>query len=99
MPLTTERTTFTLDVFGRYTCNTLSEALDSTKTSNDSDARPFDIIIIGGGTFGLAFASHLFNQDQRHQHRILVLEAGVFTFPEHFQDLPMLNTGEVWGVP
>jgi len=88
MPLTTESTTFTRDVFGRYTCNTLQEALDSTA----GGGKPFDVIIIGGGSFGGVFAHHLFNVDSRlRQHRILVLEGGPFLVPEHIQNLPTIG--------
>ncbi len=97
--VTTPSTPFTLDVTGRYVCNTLGEALASTDRTADADARPFDIIVIGGGTFGSAFACHLFNRDRTHAHRILVLEAGPMALPEHVQNLPMLSTNETWGVP
>jgi choline dehydrogenase-like flavoprotein len=50
----------------------------------------FDIIILGGGSFGAVCAQHLFNQDATHSHRILVLEGGPFTIPEHVQNLPLL---------
>ena len=99
MPLATERTTFTLDVAGRYTANTWQEAIDSTDTAKNSDARPFDFIVIGGGTFGCVLANHLFNLDATRSHRILVLEAGPFVLTEHVQNTPMLNTGETWAVP
>jgi len=98
-----QRTDFTIDVLGRFTCNGLDEALRSTDKSLDPDARPFDIIIIGGGSFGSVLASHIFSIDQTHAHRILVLEAGPFLFPEHVQNLPpafdSLNGTGVWGVP
>ena len=95
-----QRTDFTLDVLGRYVCNGLDEALRSTDASRDPDAHPFDFIIIGGGSFGSVLASHIFSIDQTHTHRILVLEAGPFLYPEHVQNLPpSLDTGEVWGVP
>ena len=55
-PANSEVTTFTRDVLGRYICNGLDEALKSTDKSIRSDARDFDIIIIGGGTFGPAVA-------------------------------------------
>ena len=42
MAITTEDTSFTHDILGRYVCNTFSEAKSSGT---------FDIIIIGGGTF------------------------------------------------
>ena len=84
MPLGTENTTFTRDVFGRYICNTLQEALDSTT----GVGKPFDVIVIGGGSFGGVFAHRLFNLDSRlRQHRILVLEGGPFLVPEHVQNL------------
>jgi hypothetical protein len=95
----TPTTEFTLDVMGRYVCNGLDEALRSTDKTVHPDARPFDKIIIGGGTFGAVLANHLFNRDKTHAHRILVLEAGPIVLPEHAQNLPMLNTGEIWGVP
>ena len=62
MPLTTEYTTFTRDVLGRYVCNTFDEALVTIDANaraaaglpSRDDLRPFDFIIIGGGTFGAA---------------------------------------------
>src|SRR5437660_1587174 len=97
-PTTSERTSFSLDVLGRYVCNGLDEALHSAdKTarrpdgSPQNDARPFDVIVVGGGTFGSAFASHLFHADVAHRHRVLVLEGGPFVLTEHVQDLPMLG--------
>jgi hypothetical protein len=65
MPITTEDTTFTRDVLGRYICNTFNEALvtidpaarAAAGLSARGDLRPFDFIIIGGGTFGTALAN------------------------------------------
>jgi len=93
-----QRTTLSVDVLGRYVCNSLQEALDTTDTNGRSDARPFDIIVIGGGTFGAAIAEHLWfvnsqRSDPDHGHRILVLEGGPFSIPEHVQNLPMLGLG------
>ena len=52
-----QRTTLSVDVLGRYVCNSLQEALDTTDTNGRSDARPFDIIVIGGGTFGASVST------------------------------------------
>jgi choline dehydrogenase-like flavoprotein len=90
MPQTTD---FSRDVLGRYICNGLDEALASANQSLRADARPFDVIVVGGGSFGSAFAQHVFARDQRHSHRVLVLEAGPFMLPEHVQNLPMLGLG------
>jgi choline dehydrogenase-like flavoprotein len=98
MALLTERTTFTLDVLGRYTANTWQEVIDSQDQALDSHARPFDVFILGGGTFGTALASRLFTNDHTHARRILLIEAGPLALPEHVQNLPSLNTDEVWGV-
>lgn len=91
-------TDFSRDVLGRYVCNGLDEALHSADTkatrpdgSPQNDARPFDIIIVGGGSFGAALAQHLFYIDKTHSHRILVLEGGQFVLPEHVQNVPMLG--------
>src|SRR6266851_4748458 len=97
-PTSAERTAFSLDVLGRYVCNGLDEALHSADRtarrpdgSPQNDARPFDIIVLGGGTFGAAVASHIFNADKAHRHRVLVLEGGPFLLTEHIQDLPMIG--------
>src|SRR6266498_2958117 len=76
MALLTERTTFTLDVLGRYTANTWQEVIDSQNQALDPHARPFDVFIIGGGTFGPALASRLFSTDHTRARRILLIEAG-----------------------
>jgi Dehydrogenases (flavoproteins) len=69
-----------------YLCNNLTE-VDAWKSAG---GRPFDFIIVGGGTFGSAIAEHLwFRQKQAGGGlRTLVVEAGLFTVPEHVQ-----NTG------
>lgn len=87
----TQNTQFSRDVMGRYVCNGLDEAMNSTDTALRPDARPFDVVIIGGGSFGAALAQHLFNQDKLHAHRVLVLEAGPFVLPEHVQNMPMIG--------
>jgi choline dehydrogenase-like flavoprotein len=88
---TPQVTDFTRDVVGRYVCNGLDEALQSMDTSRRPDARPFDFIIIGGGTFGSVLAQQMFSHDKKHGRRILVLESGSFVLPEHVQNLPMLG--------
>jgi len=91
----TPTTQFTRDILGNFVCNTFSEALNSG---------PFDVIIVGGGTFGLSLAQDLFFRSRRvgagtisqdglrpSNYRILVLEAGPFALNEHTQDIPNLQ--------
>lgn len=101
MPLTTESTSFSADVLGRYTCNTFEEALVTHDPAaraaaglpDRSDLRPFDFVVIGGGTFGAAIAEHLWFRSAKRSERILVLEGGPFLLPEHIQNLPVLGLG------
>lgn len=108
-----QNTDFSRDILGRYTCNGLDEALRSTDSSVRPDARPFDVIIVGGGSFAGVLAQHLLFQDKLRRHRILILDAGRMALPEHVQNLPFLGLGapgpitvdpgvaraEVWGLP
>src|SRR5436305_1858475 len=115
-----QTTDFTRDVLGRFICNGMDEALRSTDRNArrgdgtaQSDARPFDVIVIGGGSFRVAMAQHLFAADKTHSHRILVLDAGSLVLTEHVQNLPVLGLGvpgptesdpfvlreQVWGLP
>jgi choline dehydrogenase-like flavoprotein len=110
---TPQRTDFAVDVLGRYVCNGLDEALRSQDSTVRPDARPFDVVILGGGSFGITLAQHLFNTDTLRTHRILVLEGGPVVLPEHVQNLPMIGLNvptattvdpgvprnEVWGLP
>src|SRR5262249_3971489 len=89
MAVPTPQTIFTCDILGNYVCNTFAEAKNSGT---------FDVGIIGGGTFGLALAEDLFERSRPlgaaikpQNYRILVLEGGPYTLPEHVQDLPSMN--------
>src|SRR5260370_8064697 len=80
-------TEFAIDVLGRYVCNTFDEALANSDpafraTAKDlngnslpprGDMRPFDFIIIGGGTFGAAIAEHLWFRTTTRSHPLPVL--------------------------
>jgi len=89
-PLSAESTTFTLDNMGRFVCNTLQEAKDSAVQIVGGKSRDFDVIVVGGGTFGSVIAEHLFIADTPRSRRILVLEAGPYVLPEHVQNLPFV---------
>jgi choline dehydrogenase-like flavoprotein len=97
--ITSESTTFTLDNMGRFLCNSLQEAVDSAAQTVAGRKRDFDVIVIGGGTFGSVVAEHLFIADATHSRRILVLEAGPFVLPEHFQNMPFLGGAPDMRVP
>jgi len=103
-PAGPEFTTFSLDNAGRYLCNTAQEALTSAGRdvgigAPPSDARPFDIIVVGGGTFGSIVAQHLFDNDTTRSRRILVLERGPYVLPEHFQNVPFIGALPDWKRP
>src|SRR3954447_612405 len=104
---TAQVTDFSLDILGRYMCNGFDEAMHSADknaqrpdSSPQNDARPFNAIIIGGGSFGGVLAQHLLYADETNSYRILVLEAGRHSLPEHFQNLPLQRQPtEMWGLP
>src|SRR4051794_6784694 len=97
--LPSESTTFSLDNQGRFLCNTLQEARDSAGQTVGGRARDFDVIVIGGGTFGSVMAEHLFVSDTTRSRRILVLEAGPFVLPEHTQNMPFMGAAPDLRVP
>src|SRR6266566_2561983 len=105
--LLTPDTDFSRDVLGRYVCNTFDDVLvtidanarSAARLPSRGDLRPFDFIIVGGGTFGGALAEHLWFRSTGRSERILVVEGGPFLLAEHQQNLPSLGLGrEVWGV-
>jgi choline dehydrogenase-like flavoprotein len=103
-PAAPEFTTFSLDNAGRYMCNTAHEALTSAGRdvgigTPPADARPFDVIVLGGGTFGSIIAQHIFDNDTTRSRRILVLERGPYVLPEHFQNAPFMGGLPDWKRP
>src|SRR5712692_7838288 len=74
-------TDFTLDVLGRYICNTWDEAVNNGGVA-------FDAVVIGAGMFGAYCAEKIY----RHANlRVLVLEAGPFLLSEHVQNLARIG--------
>lgn len=81
-PPDVQRTTFSVDVLGRFVCNTLDEALA------DPD---FDVVVIGAGMYGGYCAAEVFwqgDEEAVRPLRVLVLEAGPFLLAEHGQNIP-----------
>ena len=73
-----QRTTLSLDLMGRFVCNTWDEAVNN-------GGAPFDVVIIGSGMFGGYCADHIFRNSGL---RVLVLDAGPFLVSTHLQNLP-----------
>jgi choline dehydrogenase-like flavoprotein len=96
MPKTTESTSFTRDVQGRYLCNDITEV----NSWMAGGGRPFDVIVVGGGTFGAAIAEHIwFRQKERGSElRTLVIEAGPYVLGEHVQNAGIQGFGDAAGV-
>ncbi|WP_028748041.1 family 16 glycoside hydrolase [Rhizobium mesoamericanum] len=92
MAKSSEFTSFTKDVQGRYLCNDFSEV----EAWRGEGGRPFDFIIVGGGTFGAAIAEHLWFRQREVGGglRTLVVEAGLFTLPEHVQNTGILGLSD-----
>ena len=100
-----QETAFSIDVLGRYICNTYDEAINS-------GGFPFDAIVIGAGMYGAYVAEKIYRRG-RGNLRVLVLEAGSFLVSEHVQNLsriglnaagpvtadPGVPRERVWGLP
>src|SRR4051794_41551842 len=84
MAKSSEFTSFTKDIQGRYLCNDFSEA----EAWRQEGGRPFDIIVVGGGTFGAGIAEHLWYRQRQAGGglRTLVVEAGPFPLPGALQN-------------
>ena len=80
-PPDVQRTTMSLDVLGRFICNTWDEALENGGAA-------FDVIIVGSGMFGGYCADKIARWSGERPLRVLVLEAGPFLVPTHVQNLP-----------
>ena len=100
-----QETTFSIDVLGRYICNTYDEAINN-------GGFPFDAIVIGAGMYGSYIAEKIYRQGHGNL-RVLLLEAGSFLVSEHVQNLsriglnaagpitadPGIPRERVWGLP
>jgi choline dehydrogenase-like flavoprotein len=80
-PVEVQETNFSIDVLGRYICNTFDEAVNN-------GGRPFDAIVIGAGMFGAYCAEKIYRKGNM---RVLVLDAGSFLVSEHVQNLARIG--------
>ena len=85
-PVAVQETTFSVDVMGRFICNTWDEAVNNGGVA-------FDAVVIGAGMFGAYCAEKIY----RHANlRVLVLEAGSFLVSEHVQNLSKKPAHYAW---
>jgi len=79
-----QRTTFALDVLGRFVCNTYDEAVTNPA---------FDVVVIGSGMYGGYCAAKIYSESAAKGAplRVLVLEAGPFLVHEHGQNIAGLG--------
>lgn len=81
-PVDVQATAFSIDILGRYVCNTWDEA-----TANGGVA--FDAVVIGAGMFGAYCAEKIYRLGPNL--RVLVLDAGSFLVTEHVQNLARIG--------
>jgi hypothetical protein len=100
-----QETAFSIDILGRYLCDTFDEAVNN-------GGFPFDAIVIGAGMFGAYTAEKIYRAGNGNL-RVLVLDAGSFLVSEHVQNLariglnvaaaviadPGVPRERVWGLP
>lgn len=82
-----QETTFGLDAFSRFVCNTI----DEVAAAQEQGGFGFDVVVIGSGMYGAFAAAKIYERARRQplerRPRVLVLEAGPFLISEHFQNL------------
>src|SRR2546427_12663833 len=78
-----QETAFSIDVLGRYICNTYDEAINN-------GGFPFDVVVIGAGMYGAYVAEKIYRKGQGNL-RVLVLDAGSFLVSEHVQNFSRIG--------
>jgi hypothetical protein len=86
-PVALQDTTLSLDVLGRFICNTWDEA------TNNGGVQ-FDAIVIGSGMFGAYCAEKIYRNSNL---RVLVLEAGPFLVSESRPESGADRSERGWG--
>ena len=90
-PADVQETTFGLDAFSRFMCNTIDEVEEAQQQGGFS----FDVVVIGSGMYGAFTAAKIYERARRQplerRPRVLVLEAGPFLITEHFQNLTRIG--------
>ena len=76
-----QETEFTIDVLGRYICNTWDDAVNNGGVA-------FDAVVIGAGMFGAYCAEKMYRNANM---RVLVLDAGCLLVTEHVQNLSRIG--------
>jgi hypothetical protein len=86
-----QETTFALDAFSRFVCNSIDEVEDAQRQGGFG----FDVVVIGSGMYGAFTAAKIYERARREslerRPRILVLESGPFLIPEHFQNFTRIG--------
>ena len=90
-PASVQETTFALDAFSRFVCNTIDEVEDAQRQGGFG----FDVVVIGSGMYGAFTAAKIYERARRlsleRRPKVLVLESGPFLISEHFQNLPRIG--------
>jgi NAD(P)H-hydrate repair Nnr-like enzyme with NAD(P)H-hydrate dehydratase domain len=81
-----EQTSFTVDLIGRFVCNTWDEAINA-------GGSPYDVVVIGAGMHGGYCSEKIyrFAKQSGKNLRILVLDAGSLLLTQHEQNYPNIN--------
>src|SRR5437870_4375509 len=84
-----DETPFTVDVIGRFVCNSFDEVILGLQ----SGGTPFDVVVIGAGMSGGYCAEKIYRlgKEKGANLRILVLEAGSMFLTQHEQNYPGIN--------
>lgn len=83
-----DQTPFTVDLIGRFVCNTWDEAVNA-------GGAPYDVVVIGAGMHGGYCAAKIyrFAKEAGKTPRILVLDAGSVLLTQHEQNYPNISPG------